>query len=130
VGPGGRRLWNTHDWWGAPERVGERVAPLVGAAAGQVVVTDSTSVNLYKCYLAAADLRPDRRVVLAAHAVVRALAARGVVGDFRSPDPVRLGFYPLYVTHAEVLGAAEAVREVLAGGEHSRPEYDRRAPVT
>jgi kynureninase len=56
--------WNTHDWWGAQARVGEAVARLIGAAPGQVLVSDSTSVNLFKCYVAAARMRPGRRVVV------------------------------------------------------------------
>ncbi len=58
------RSWNESDWWGAPERVGDRIGALVGAASGQVVVTDSTSVNLFKVYVAAARMRPERSVVL------------------------------------------------------------------
>lgn len=56
--------WNTHDWWGAPTRVGDRVGALVGAAPGQVVVGDSTSVNLFQAARAAAVLRPGRRVLV------------------------------------------------------------------
>lgn len=52
-------------WVDAPQRVGERLAPLLGAAPGQVVAADSTSVNLYKLLAMALDLRPERRVVLA-----------------------------------------------------------------
>jgi len=56
--------WNVHDWWDAPRRVGARVARLVGAGVDEVVVADSTSVNLFKLLVAAARLRPDRRVLL------------------------------------------------------------------
>ncbi|WP_433787383.1 aminotransferase class V-fold PLP-dependent enzyme [Actinomycetospora sp. CA-101289] len=56
--------WEDCGWWEAPRRLGDRIAPLVGAAAGQVVVGDSTSVQLFGLLVAAARLRPDRTVLL------------------------------------------------------------------
>ncbi len=58
------RSWNEADWWGASERVGDRIGQLIGAAPGQTVVADSTSVNLYKALHAAAVMRPGRSVAL------------------------------------------------------------------
>nr|WP_155058217.1 kynureninase [Streptomyces blattellae] len=47
------RSWEESGWWSAPERIGDRIAELVGAAAGQIVVGDSTSVNVFKALVAA-----------------------------------------------------------------------------
>ena len=64
------------------------------------------------------------------YAIVRALIARGVVGDFRSPDVLRFGFAPLYLSHAEVWDAVEQLREVLAAEAWRDPAFHRRLPVT
>lgn len=57
------RSWNTRDWIGAPQRVGAKIAPLIGAKPNEVIVTDSTSVNLFKLMAAAAALS-DRNTLL------------------------------------------------------------------
>jgi kynureninase len=65
-----------------------------------------------------------------AYAVVQALIARGVIGDFREPDIVRLGFAPLYVGHVDAVRAAVHVSEVLEGREYERAEFSTRHAVT
>jgi kynureninase len=55
------RSWD--HWLDLPQRVGDRLAPLIGAADGEVAVHDSTSVNLYQLVHGALALRPDRAVI-------------------------------------------------------------------
>ena len=61
---------------------------------------------------------------------MQALVARGVVGDFRTPDVARFGFAPLYVRHVDVWDAVDALRQVLDGREYANPSYSVRAAVT
>jgi kynureninase len=56
--------WNRHDWLGWPRRVGDRIARLIGARPGEVIVADSTSVNLFKLLAAALQCSRGRRVIL------------------------------------------------------------------
>ena len=63
-------------------------------------------------------------------AVMQALIARGVVGDFRAPDVLRFGFAPLYVRFADAFDAARALADVLSTRAHERPEFRRVAAVT
>ncbi|MFL6164053.1 MAG: kynureninase [Jatrophihabitantaceae bacterium] len=56
--------WNVNDWWRLPARVGSRIARLIGAAEGQVMCGDSTSVQLFQALVAACRLRPGRRTIL------------------------------------------------------------------
>lgn len=64
------------------------------------------------------------------YALVQALIARGVIGDFRDPDIARFGFSPLYLSHADVWDAVEILREVLETRAFERPEFRARAAVT
>jgi kynureninase len=57
------RGWNA-GWFEAPHRVGAKIARLVGAGPDQVVVADSTSVNLFKLAMAALAMRPERRRIV------------------------------------------------------------------
>ena len=56
--------WNKHGWIGLPQKVGGRIAQLIGAGADEVVVADSVSVNLFKLAAAAVGARGGRQVVL------------------------------------------------------------------
>lgn len=51
------KSWNTAGWFDLPKRLGDRLAPLIGAAAGEVAVTDTTSLNLFKALAAALTLQ-------------------------------------------------------------------------
>lgn len=63
-GEGLIRSWNDASWIDLPQRVGDRIAPLIGAAPGDVHVGDSTSISLFKTMAAALAARPERRVLV------------------------------------------------------------------
>lgn len=64
------------------------------------------------------------------YAVVQALIARGVIGDFRAPDILRFGFSPLFLSYTDVWQAGELLREIMARGLWRDPAYARRNAVT
>ena len=69
------------------------------------------------------------------YAICQALIARGVIGDFRAgdtrqPDILRLGFTPLYLSHADVFNAAVQLREVIRSREYAEPRFNQRQAVT
>jgi kynureninase len=64
------------------------------------------------------------------YAVMQALIARGVIGDFRAPDIIRFGVTPLYISEAEILGAVGHLEEILNTNEWDTPVFRTRAAVT
>ncbi|KUJ41373.1 kynureninase [Streptomyces albus subsp. albus] len=65
-----------------------------------------------------------------AYALVRALAAREVIGDMRAPDLLRFGVNALYISHQDVLAAVRTLREVVVDGGYRQPRFQRRGTVT
>jgi len=64
------------------------------------------------------------------YAVMQALIARGVIGDFRAPDLMRFGFAPLYNRFEEVWRAAQILEKILTSREWDQPRFRERAKVT
>ncbi len=65
-----------------------------------------------------------------AYAIVQALIARGVIGDFRAPDVLRFGFTPLYLRFIDVWDAVEHLCQVLESGEWKQERFNKKAAVT
>ncbi|NOR61245.1 MAG: kynureninase [Rhodobacteraceae bacterium] len=57
--------WNKAGWFALPTDYGDKLAPVIGASAGEVAICDSTSINLYKALFAGLSLRPERHVIIA-----------------------------------------------------------------
>jgi kynureninase len=64
------------------------------------------------------------------YAMMQALIARGVIGDFRAPDILRFGVTPLYTRFVDVWDAVDRLRQLLHGGEWREPRFAVRAAVT
>jgi len=108
------RGWN-EGWIDLPQRIGDKVGRLVGARPGEVLIADSTSVNLYKLAVAALRLRPERSKIVTddlnfpSDLYILEGARRAAGGDYRvqrvpSPDGI----------HGPVAGLAEAIDEETA----------------
>jgi kynureninase len=83
--------WNHAGWYDLPLTLGDRLAPLIGAGPGQVVVGNTTSIAIFQAVAAALRLRPDRRVIVSDaqnfptdHYMVQGLA--GLVGGYEIRD--------------------------------------------
>jgi kynureninase len=64
------------------------------------------------------------------YAIMQALIARGVIGDFRAPDILRFGFTPLYTRFVDVWDAVDRLVQVMTTGEWRDPRFSVRAAVT
>ncbi|WP_296419983.1 kynureninase [Pseudooctadecabacter sp.] len=64
------------------------------------------------------------------YAVMQALIARDVIGDFRAPNLIRFGFTPLYIDETDVRGAVDVLADVLDNRLWDDPEYKARSRVT
>jgi kynureninase len=64
------------------------------------------------------------------YAIMQAVIARGVIGDFRAPNILRFGFAPLYLSHVDVANAIAIIADVMLTGDWKRAEYSQRKAVT
>ncbi len=64
------------------------------------------------------------------YAMVQALIAEGVIGDFRAPDLLRFGFTPLYLRYVDVWDAVAGLERIVVEGRHREPQFQKRARVT
>ncbi|HEY0929532.1 MAG TPA: aminotransferase class V-fold PLP-dependent enzyme, partial [Gemmatimonas sp.] len=64
------------------------------------------------------------------YAIMQALIARGVIGDFRAPDIMRFGLTPLYLRYADIAHAVDVLEDVLRTNAWRAPEYQVRQAVT
>ena len=64
------------------------------------------------------------------YAIMQALIARGVVGDFRMPDILRFGFAPLYIGFEDVWNAVAVLKEIMETGAWQDPKFAVKSAVT
>ena len=114
-GSGLIRSWNSAGWFEMPQRLGDKIARLIGAAPGEVVATDSTSINLYKVLSAALHIAaqdaPQRKLVVSERSnfptdlyIAQALCAeRGLRLQLVEPEDIAAALTPevavLMLTH-------------------------------
>jgi kynureninase len=117
--------WNVHDWIDLPRRVGDKLAPLIGAPPGTVMVADSTSINIFKLLSVACGKRPGRRVILTEAGnfptdVYMAESVAALTGhEFVSGDLRQIGDDTAVVLVTEV--------NYRTGARHDMVEITRRA---
>jgi len=103
-GEGLIRSWNDAGWYPAPQRAGAAIARLVGAKPDEVIVCDSTSVNLFKVLVSALRLRPGRKVIVSE------------LGNFPTDAYVNEGVAELMNVELRCVGPAEIESALRAAG--------------
>jgi len=122
-----RRGWSDSDWLDAPARLGDKLAPVVGAEPGSIVVCDSTSINLYKAVRLALAANPGRKTVVAEEGAfptdlyVAAAAASDAGGfftkSFTVKEPVGQDVSVVLLTHTDY----------RSGYRHDLPKITKQA---
>lgn len=64
------------------------------------------------------------------YAIMQALIARGVIGDFRAPNAIRFGFTPLYISEREVIAAVDILSDIMTNRLWDQPQFKKKALVT
>ena len=116
------RAWNTRGWVSKPRGLGDKIARLIGAPAGTVVVGDTLSIKVYQALAAALALRPDRRVILSddGNFPTDLYMAQGLIGLLGGR---------LQPAHAAARGGRGGDRRGRGGGDADRGRLPDRAPA-
>ena len=134
-GQGLIRSWNSAGWFDLPQRLGDKIARLIGAAPGEVVATDSTSINLYKVLSAALNIAavdaPGRKVVVSERSnfptdlyIAEALCReRGLHLKLVEPDDITAALTPdvavLMLTHVNYRTGAMHDMKAITAAAHA-----------
>ena len=134
-GQGLIRSWNSAGWVDFPQRLGDKIARLIGAAPGEVVATDSTSINLYKVLSAALNIAaadaPERKVVVSERSnfptdlyIAEALCReRGLRLQRVEPDDIAAALTPdvavLMLTHVNYRTGAMHDMQAITAAAHA-----------
>ncbi|MFZ2489194.1 MAG: kynureninase [Anaerolineae bacterium] len=128
------RSWNEAGWFTSPQRLGDLLAPLIGAAAGEVAIGDSTTVNFFKLVLAALGLRPDRPKIVSdvfnfPSDLYVLQGVRSLLGNRHNLHlmPSRDGIYMDWETIAESIDSSTALVTLSHVAFKSSFMYDARA---
>ncbi|RUM27120.1 kynureninase [Rhizobium vallis] len=125
------RAWNSAGWMSLPQRVGDRIARLIGAAEGSVITGDTLSIKVYQAVASALKMRPGRKVVLSDSGnfptdlyMVRGLLQTIDAGyELRTPEPEQVAD-----TIDETVAAVLLTHvDYRTGRMHDMAEITRRA---